>query len=148
MKLLAASILLLAAPAVCLFSQQIDPGNKNDAATFGNHHNSKPEKNPTSRTVTGQVTDKNGRVLEGAMVTLTDKKTNDKTDFFTKKDGRYQFADLSFTKDYEVQARYKDKASELKKLSQFDRLPKPVRILEVPIYAPAKPAVAANSAKP
>lgn len=114
--------------------QTIDPAlntHPKDNATFGNQKSPKKEKAPTSRTVTGQVVDENGQALEGALVTLTDKKSNTKTDFFTKKDGRYQFADLSFTNDYEVQAKYKDKASEVRKLSQYDTAPRPVRFLEI-----------------
>jgi len=114
--------------------QTVDPAlntHPKDNATFGNQKSPKKEKAPTSRTVTGQVIDENGQALQGALVTLTDKKTNAKTDFFTKKDGHYQFADLSFTNDYEVQAKYKDKASEVRKLSQYDTLPRPVRLLEI-----------------
>ncbi len=102
-----------------------------DDATFGNQKSPKKEKAATSRTVSGQVTDETGQVLKGAMVTLTNNKTKERTNFFTKQDGRYHFEDLSFTNDYEVQARYKDKASALRKLSQYDTAPKPVRMLEV-----------------
>ncbi len=114
--------------------QTVDPAlnsHVKDNASFGNEKAPKKEKNPTSRTVSGQVTDETGQVLQGALVTLVDKKTNEKTSFFTKKDGRYQFADLSFMRDYEVQAHYKDKASVSRRLSQFDTTPRPVRILEI-----------------
>jgi Carboxypeptidase regulatory-like domain len=138
---------------VTLAAQQtVDPAlntHPKDNATFGNEKAPKKEKAPTSRTVSGQVTDETGQVLQGAMVTLVDKKTNEKTNFFTKKDGRYQFADLSFTRDYEVQARYKDKASASRKLSQFDTSPRPVRILEIDTggaaATSASPAAASNS---
>ena len=69
------------------------------------------------------MTDDTGQPLEGALVTLTDTKTKEKTTFFTKKDGRYHFEDLSFRIDYSVQARFKDKASEPRKLSQYDHSP-------------------------
>ena len=115
-----------------------------DAATFGNKKPPKKDKAPVSRTVTGQVTDASGQVLEGAMVTLTDKKTNERTSFFTKKDGRYKFEDLAFTNDYEVQARYKTFASELKKLSQYDTTPRPVRILEIDTSSPTPAESAAK----
>ncbi len=129
---------LLAAPfaAVILagfsLAQQSNPApHVNDNASFGNQKAPKHEKAATTRTVSGQVTDQTGQVLEGALVTLTDNKTNDKTSFFTKKDGRYKFEDLSFHNDYEVQARYKDWSSEPRKLSQYDNTPKPVRILAI-----------------
>lgn len=133
--------------AVVSFAQQpSDSSNMHtaDAATFGNKKPPKKDKAPVSRTVTGQVTDENGQVLEGAMVTLTDKKTNETTSFFTKKDGRYKFEDLAFTNDYEVQARYKTFASELKKLSQYDTTPRPVRILEIKTSSPSAAEAAAK----
>ncbi len=131
--LMAVSFAAMALSCVCFAQQAGDPGNAHvkDNASFGNQKSPKHEKAPTSRTVSGQVTDENGQILQGAMVTLTDKKTGEKTSFFTKKDGRYKFEDLSFNNDYEVQAHYKDKASEMKKLSQYDTTPRPVRILEV-----------------
>lgn len=130
--------------------QAVDPTantHVKDDATFGNKKPAKREKAPTSRTLTGQVTDETGQALEGAMVTLTDKKTNERTSFFTKKDGRYQFEGLDFNKDYELQARYKNFSSGSRKVSQFDAAPRPVRILEV--NTGAKPATAsAENKKP
>ncbi len=91
----------------------------------------KKGKAPTSRTVTGQVVDDSGTPLQGALVTLTNTKTHDKETFFTKKDGRYSFDGLSFTIDYEVQAKFKNLSSDARKLSQYDRAPRVVRILEI-----------------
>ena len=118
----------------CSAQQTADPAlnsHPNDRATFGNNKPPKKDKAPTSRIVTGQVTDETGRPLEGAMVTLTDKASNERTTFFTKKDGRYQFEELSFNKDYEVQARYKEASSDSRKLSQYDTTPRPVRVLQI-----------------
>jgi carboxypeptidase family protein len=155
MKYFAAVCVILLPLTTRLSAQQtIDPAlntHPKDDATFGNQKPPKKEKAPTSRTVSGQVTDETGQVLQGAMVTLTDKRTSEKTNFFTKKDGRYQFADLSFTHDYEVQAHYKDKASVSRKLSQFDTSPRPVRILEIDTggaTATSAPPAAASNAKP
>jgi Carboxypeptidase regulatory-like domain len=148
MKYFAAmSFAIMLAVFPCAGQQTIDPAANShvkDNATFGNQKSPKKEKAPTSRTVTGQVTDGSGQVLEGALVTLTDKKTNEKTNFFTKKDGRYRFEELSFNNDYEVQARYKDKASPLRKLSQFDTTPNPVRILEIDLGSNPASASAAD----
>jgi hypothetical protein len=91
----------------------------------------KKEKAPTTRTVTGKVVDDTGQPLDGALVTLTDAKTHVKTTAITKQDGRYSFADLSFTNDYEVQARYKNSVSPARKLSQYDHAANVVRILEI-----------------
>ena len=91
----------------------------------------KKDKPPTSRTVTGKVVDVAGQPLEGAIVTLTNGKTHERTEFITKKGGRFNFDDVSFTIDYEVQARYKNLTSELRKVSQYDRTAKVVRILQI-----------------
>jgi|SRR5579875_1007207 len=101
----------------------------------------KKQKPATTRTVTGKVVDDTGQPLEGALVTLTDMKTHAKTTAITKKDGRYNFEDLSFTLDYEVQARYKDAQSPVRKLSQYDHTANVVRILEIAMEtAPASEA--------
>jgi hypothetical protein len=145
-RVVVSSVATLTLAFLCAAQQTIDPAlntHPRDNATFGNQKNPKKEKAPTSRTVTGQVVDESGQALQGAMVTLTDKKTNEKTNFFTKKDGHYQFADLSFTIDYEVQARYKDKASEVRKLSQYDTTPRPIRFLEIKTGAGTASASAA-----
>jgi len=91
----------------------------------------KREKPPTARTVTGKVVDDSGQPVEGALVTLTNDSTKDQRQAVTKKDGRYNFDDVSFTIDYEVKAQYKNLSSEPRKLSQYDHSAKVVRILEL-----------------
>ncbi len=147
-SVLAAPLVAFTLSVFSLAQQSIDPAANSrikDHASFGNQKAPKKEKAPTTRTVSGQVTNETGQVLEGALVTLTDKKTNEKTSFFTKKDGRYKFDDLSFNNDYEVQARYKDKSSEPRKLSQFDTTPRPVRILEIRTGAATTTAASADN---
>lgn len=109
------------------------PGDSTGYATLDNHRPliQKKEKAPTSRTLTGKVVDDTGQPLEGALVTLTDVKAHQKTTIITKKDGRYNFEDLSFTLDYEVQAKFKDGSSPTRKLSQYDHTANVVRILEI-----------------
>lgn len=150
MKYLSMALLACATVATLAAQQPVDPAadtHVKDNASFGNKKPPKRDKNATTRTVSGHVTDEAGDLLQGAMVTLTNRKTNEKTTFFTKKDGRYRFEDLSFTNDYDVQARYKTFASDTRKLSQFDKTPLPVRILEINIHAPA-PATAENTGSP
>jgi hypothetical protein len=129
------AVFLFAAMAAGASAQQGTDANAGHAPdVFLDNHRpliQKKQKAPTSRTVTGQVVDDSGAPIEGALVTLTNKKTNEKTEFFTKRDGRYVFEDLSFTIDYEVQAKYKTQSSEPRKLSQYDHTAKVVRILEV-----------------
>lgn len=115
-------------------SQTTDPNPGHSPDVFLDNHRpllGKKEKAPTSRRVSGKVVNDAGQPLEGALVTLTDGKTGQKTTVITKSDGRYSFDDLSFTIDYELKARYKDQSSESRKLSQYDRSATIVRILEV-----------------
>ena len=106
----------------------------------------KKQKAPTARTLKGTVVDDAGAPLEGALVTLTNEKTHEKTSFFTKKDGRFLFEDLSFTIDYDVQAKYKDQTSDPRKLSQYDHTANVVRILEIG-NAPGLNQTAGDTAK-
>ncbi len=114
---------------------------------LGNHRPpNKKEKAPTSRAVKGKVVDAAGQPLEGALVTLTDTKSNEKMTFITKQGGQYHFDDLSFTVDYQLQAQYKDMLSESRKLSQYDHTPQMVRILD--IAANPTPATQAKKQEP
>jgi hypothetical protein len=118
-------------------AQATDPNPGHAPSVFlGNHRPpNKKDKKPTSRSVKGKAVDTSGQPLEGVLVTVTDTKAEEKRTFITKKDGRYNFDDLSFTVDYQLQARYKDAVSEPRKLSQYDRTVDMVRILDVPVAA-------------
>ena len=121
------------------------PSPQNDAPVFLDNHrplNPKKDKNPTTRTVTGQVVDDTGQPLEGALVTLVDGKTKEKFEYFTKKDGRYKFEDLSFSVDYQLRAKWKNLISDERKLSQYDHAPQIVRRLEVTTPEGAPPPAA------
>ncbi len=78
------------------------------------------QKKKVSRTVTGVVLDKDENGISGATVELTDLQTNKKIAIFSQEGGRYQFADLQPTHDYEVRASYKGLSSEARKFSSFD----------------------------
>jgi hypothetical protein len=143
-------IIFSAVMTVSSNAQQTDSNPGRSPDVFLDNHRpliQKKQKTPTSRTVTGQVVDDSGAPLERALVTLTNKKTNEKTEFFTKKDGRYVFEDLSFTIDYEVQAKYKSQSSEPRKLSQYDRAARVVRILEVADAPGLRQSVTADAKK-
>jgi len=131
MRLLLPSALVLAGLAGAQATNN-NPANQPDVF-LDNHRplNKKKEKAPTSRDASGKVVDISGRPIEGALVTLTNTKTNSKVTFITKNDGRYNFGDLSFTIDYELQAKYKGATTEPRKISQYDRNPSVVRILEL-----------------
>ena len=91
----------------------------------------KKDKAPTSRDLTGKVIDSSGQAIEGALVTLTDTKTKAKTTFITKRDGRFNFDDLSLTVDYRLQARFKEVVTEPRNISQYDPNTRMVRILQI-----------------
>ena len=135
---------------VCASAQQTQDTRPPDVF-LDNHRplNPKKEKNPTTRTVTGQVVDDSGQPLEGALVTLIDEKTKERHEYFTKKDGRYKFEDLSFSVDYQLRAKWKALVSDERKLSQYDHTARIVRLLEVttPEGAPP-PASEAKTDKP
>jgi len=128
------AIATIAAITASASAQTTDPNPGHAPSVFlGNHRPpNKKDKKPTSRSVKGKVVDDSGQPLEGALVTVTDTKAEEKRTFITKKDGRYNFDDLSFTVDYQLQARYKDAVSEPRKLSQYDHTVDMVRILDVP----------------
>jgi hypothetical protein len=134
--------------------QKADPDPDHKPDVFLDNHRSPTQKKgkpPTTRTVSGQVVDDSGAPLDGALVYLTDTKTNEKRSFFTKKDGRYSFDDLSFTVDYHIRARWKALNSDERNLSQYDRAATLVRILQVVTpegnAASAQGANAANAVK-
>jgi hypothetical protein len=102
----------------------------------------KKDKTPTSRDLSGKVVDPSGQAIEGALVTLTDTKTNAKTTFITKKDGRFSFDDLSLVVDYRLQARFKDVVTEPRNISQYDPNIRIIRILQVDA-----PSATADNAK-
>lgn len=143
-RLLLAAALIAIAGVPAIAQQTSDPNSN----VFVGGPKYKKDKTPTSRYLKGTVTDDSGRPLEGALVTLTNKTTNDKWTFITKKDGRYNFGDLSFTTDYEVIARFKDLQSEARKLSQYDHTANIVRILAVaqPDAAKDRPEAEAKKA--
>jgi len=75
---------------------------------------------PTSKTLTGSVTDKGDKPIPGAVVYLKNMKTLAVKSFFAEKDGTYRFPQLSLNIDYEVYAEKDGKKSSTKTVSQFD----------------------------
>jgi len=128
-RLLVAAILGTALIALLSAHQATD--NSHNNPVWGGPKPPKKDKAPTSRSLRGTVTDDAGQPMGGALVTLTDDSTKDKLTFITKKDGKYNFDDLSFNKDYEVVARYQNQTSTPRKLSQYDHTADIVRILQL-----------------
>ena len=75
---------------------------------------------PPTKTVRGQVLDGSGGGITGAAVEMTDLTTGKKTAIYTQDGGRFLFADLRPTHDYQFQATYQGKQSEIRKVSSLD----------------------------
>jgi hypothetical protein len=75
---------------------------------------------PTSKMLTGVVTDKGDKPISGAVVYLKNMRTLAVKSFFADKNGTYRFPQLSLNTDYEVYAEKQGKKSATKSVSQFD----------------------------
>src|SRR5208337_3785934 len=75
---------------------------------------------PTSKMLTGTVTDKSDQPLPGAVVYLKNMKTLAVKSYFAQQDGAYRFPQLALNTDYEVYAEKDGKKSNTKSVSQFD----------------------------
>lgn len=133
------------------FAQGTPVDNNNPSVVVGNDvPKEKKNRSITARDVKGIVEDETGTPIEGALVSLTDLKTNRKLTYITKRDGRYKFDSLSLTEDYDVTAKKGALVSTVKHLSQYDRSTPLIRNLEIdasPAKSEAAPR-AASSAKP
>jgi len=78
------------------------------------------QKKVTSKTVSGQVLDPKDNGLTGATVALKDLQTGKTLEVYTQENGHYQFTDLRFDHDYQLQANYKGAKSETRQVSSFD----------------------------
>lgn len=78
------------------------------------------KKKPPTKTVSGEVLDQANNPIVGASVELTDLRTGKKLAIYSEAGGRYSFAGLAPTDDYEVQATYQGQKSELRKASSLD----------------------------
>lgn len=86
-----------------------------------------PERKPkvTTRTLTGQVMDKDDAAVADAIVHIRNTKTLAERTYITGADGNYRFNALSLTQDFEVYAEAGGKKSSTKTLSQFDSRTQP-----------------------
>ena len=72
------------------------------------------------RLLTGKVMDKQDNVLINAVVYVTDTRTRAVKTYIVGTDGTYRFPALAANVDYEVYAQLNGKASDTKRMSQFD----------------------------
>ena len=75
---------------------------------------------PTSKMLTGTVTDKADQPIASAVVYLKNSKTLVVKSFFTQQDGSYRFPQLALNTDFEIWAEKDGKKSDSKSISQFD----------------------------
>jgi hypothetical protein len=144
---------LLGLASATAFAQGTPVDNNNPSVVVGpGTPKEKKDHAITVRDVKGIVVDESGSPIEGALVSLTDLKTNRKLTFITKKSGRYNFDSLSLTEDYDVSAKKGALVSAVKHLSQYDRSTPLIRNLELGVDAPAKseatPPASSSSASP
>jgi hypothetical protein len=91
------------------------------------------QKAPTTKTVSGLVTDKAENGIGGAEVTLKDLQTGKTMAIYAEANGQYHFSDLDPHHDYEIQASFKGVASETRQVSSFDTRRKLVINLTIPL---------------
>jgi hypothetical protein len=74
----------------------------------------------TFRSVTGEVTDKAGNKVKGAVVHLKDTRSLSQRSYITAEDGTFKFGQISTNSDYEIWADLEGRKSDSKSLSSFD----------------------------
>ncbi len=72
------------------------------------------------RTVRGQVLDEKDKAVAGALVSLTNLSSKERTTVVTDKEGRYQFNEVSRKFDFELTAEFEGRKARPRRLSQFD----------------------------
>ena len=89
------------------------------------------DKQPLTRTLTGHVTNQQGKPLPGAVVYLTNTRTMQVKTYIVGDDGSYRFPALSPNVDYQIYAQTDAKRSDTKTLSSFDSRPDAVINLKI-----------------
>jgi Carboxypeptidase regulatory-like domain len=84
------------------------------------------QKDSSTRSVQGVVTNPDESTAVGAVVQLKNQKTLQVRSFITKEDGGYHFFELSPDVDYELKADFRGTSSGPKTLSSFDSRKKAV----------------------
>jgi Carboxypeptidase regulatory-like domain len=78
------------------------------------------EKGDSGRLLLGKVLDQSDNPVSGAIVYLSNTRTQTVKTYIVSQDGGYRFPALSPNIDYEVYAQYKGHKSDTKTVSQFD----------------------------
>ncbi len=99
--------------------------------THSNDNSSHKTTRPTSKLLTGTVTNKSDKPIPDAVVYLKNTKTLAVKTYISQNDGTYRFPELSLNADYEVFAEKDGNKSKTKTVSQFDDRDKPNIILQI-----------------
>ena len=119
MRKICATVLVLLASL--LAAQQLSAGQRTDVK----------DKQPLTRTLTGHVTNRQGKPIPGAVVYLTNTRTMQVKTYIVGDDGSYRFPALSPNVDYQIYAQTDTKRSDTKTLSSFDTRPDAVINLKI-----------------
>lgn len=88
---------------------------------------------PHLRTIEGQVCNKDGSPITGAIVYLKDEKSLAVKSYLSDDQGRFHFRQLSMNLDYDLWAELNGKRSRTKNISQFNSKPDLHYKLKLPI---------------
>jgi len=122
-KFLSVAAAFLFVPALASAWQYPAGGPPASSPTWGlgrGPSETKREKPPEFRNLTGLVLDKADSPVKDAIVYLKNRKTKTIKTFVADADGAFRFPNLSRTEDYEIYAELKGQKSPTKTLSSFD----------------------------
>ncbi len=120
---------LLAAVAASILAAQ--PKRDNPEPFFRGSDKKDKNEEANLRTVSGVVKDASDSFVEGAIVQLKNKKTDEIRSFITLQNGAYYFNGLSPNIDYEIRAASQGRVSRTKIVSVFDTRKKMIFNLKV-----------------
>lgn len=89
------------------------------------------DKGDAGRLLMGKVTDHNDAPLAGAIVYLSNTRTQTVKTYIVGQDGAYRFPALSPNVDYEIYAQHQGRKSDTKTLSSFDSRPQVSIVLKI-----------------
>lgn len=93
------------------------------------------KKKPLTKTIQGEVLDRDNNPIIGASVELTDVTSGKTLGIYSESGGRYQFTDLKPSDDYQVRATYKGEQSDVRHDSALDD--EGVKVLNLTIPPPS-----------
>jgi hypothetical protein len=88
---------------------------------------------PKLRTVEGEVCNKGGTPIQGAVVYLKDEKSLEVKSYLSDEQGHFHFRQLSMSLDYDLWAELNGKRSKTKNISQFNSKPDLRYKLKLPV---------------